>query len=113
MNRVVYLLQFRTKPLTKNFGDIIIKRLTSGEPLKEGVRILDIYYLNGFYDVFIKFSAPDHITAKRYYETIRAIYKDYFLDDPLLLKINFPLIKRGKLNPELEKLYDFMPKIED
>jgi len=31
----------------------------------------------------------------------------------LLCDVNFSLVRMGKMNPELEKLYDFIPKIED
>jgi len=111
LNRVIYVLQFQTKPFTKDFADLILKRLTAGEPMKAGVRILDIYFMNGSYDVFIKFSAPDHATARRYYETLRGVYKDHFLETPLVSDVNFSLVQGGKLNPELKKLYDLVPKI--
>ena len=110
----LYVALFRIKPiLSKEFADLIIKRLTTGAPNKEGVRIIDILYANGYHDVIIKFSAPNHETARRYYETLRSAYSNYFLEDPLLSDVNFSLVKEGKLNPELEKLYDFVPKIKD
>jgi len=111
INHVLYVLQFRTKPFTKDFADLIIQRLTSGEPMKQGVRILDIYFMNGPYDVFIKFSAPDHATARGYYENLRSVYKDHFLEAPLVSDVNFSLIQGGKLNPELQKIYDLVPKV--
>ena len=99
--------------MSKKFPDLVIHRLTTDAPSKIGVRLIDVLFTTGEYACIIRFSAQDHITAKRYYETIRAIYKDYFLEDPLLLEVDFPLIKGQKLNPELEKLYDFLPKIGD
>ena len=111
INNVFYVLQFRIKPFTKDFADLILQRLTVWEPMKQAVRILDVYFMNGPYDVFIKFSAPDHATARMYYETLRSIYKDYFLETPLVSDVNFSLVQGGKLNPELEKLYDLVPKV--
>ena len=111
INRVIYVLQFRTKPFTKDFTELILHRLTPGEPMKQGVRILDVYFMNGPYDIFIKFSAPDHATARRYYEILRSVYKDYFLENPLVADVNFSLVQGGKLNPELKKIYDLVPKI--
>jgi len=111
INHVLYVLQFRTKHLTKYFADLIIQRLTTGEPMEQGVRILDIYFMNGPYDVFIKFSAPDHATARNYYETLRSVYKDHFLETPLVSDVNFSLVQAGKLNPELKKIYGLVPKI--
>ncbi len=114
IGQVFYVALFRIKPiLSKGFADLIIKRLTTETPSKEGVRIIDILYVNGYHDVIIKFSAPNHGTASMYYETLRSTYNDYFLEDPLLSDVNFALVKEGKLNPELEKLYDFVPKIKE
>jgi len=104
LKRVVYLLQFKTKPLTTEFADIIFKRLTTHEPEKHGVRILDVGYVNGLYDVLIMYSAPDHETARQYFETLRVIYKDHFLDEPLVSQINSYFVKNGKLNPRLKRV---------
>ena len=113
IGHVLYIALFRIKPISKAFVDLIIKRLTTGAPSKEGVRAIDILYINGYYDVIIRFSAPDHATARRYYETLRSVYSDYFLEDHLLCDVNFSLVRMGKLNPELEKLYDFVPEAEE
>lgn len=113
LNHVLYLAQFKIQPISKAFVDLIIKRLTTGAPSKEGVRVIDIFYMNGDYDVIIKFSAPDHTTARKYYENLRNTYKDFFRGDPSLSDVNFPLVKDGKVNPELEKLYDFVPEAKE
>lgn len=113
LNHVLYIAQFRIKPISNAFVDLIIRRLTTGAPSKEGVRVIDIFYMNGEYDVIIKFSAPDNITARKYYEKLRAVYKDFFRGDPSLSDMNFPLVKGGKLNPELERLYDYVPEINN
>ena len=111
IDRVIYVLQFKTKHLTKHFADLIIQRLTTEQPMEKGVRILDIYFMNGLYDVFIKYSAPDHAIARNYYETLRSIYRDYILETQLLSDVNFSLVQGGKVNPELKKIYDLVPKI--
>jgi len=110
INHVIYMLQFRTKPFSKDFAVLILQRLTTGMPVKLGVRIIDIYFMHGEYDVFIKFSAPDHATARNYCENLRSVYKDYFLETPQVSDVNFSLVQAGKLNPELkQKIYDFVP----
>jgi len=112
LNFVSFIALFKIKPLlSKKFPDLIINRLTTDAPSKIGVRLIDVLFTTGEYACVIRFSAQDHITAKRYYETLRAIYNDYFLGDPLLFEVDFPLVMGGKLNPEIEKLYDFLPKI--
>jgi len=113
IGRGLYMALFKIKPISKAFADLIIKRLTEEKPSKEGVRVIDVLYINGYYDVIIRFSAPDHATARMYYETLRSVYKEYFLEDHLLCDVNFSLVRMGKVNPKLEKLYDFVPKIEN
>ena len=112
LEEVVYFIQFKTKPLTKEFADLIIKRLvTDAAPLKIGVRIIDIYFLHGDYDVLIKFSAPNHEIAWAYCETLRIVYKDHFLETPQISDAKFVLAQCGKVNPDLKtRLYDFVPK---
>ena len=111
INRVIYIVQFKTKPFTKDFADLILERLTTEVPAKLGVRIIDIYFMHGEYDVFIKFSAPDHATARNYCENLRSTYRDHFLETPIVSDVNFSFAQAGKLNPELkQKIYDLVPK---
>ena len=110
VNHILYVAQFKTKPISKAFADLIIERLTTGAPSEEGVRIIDVFYTNGEYDCLIKFSAPDRATARKYYENLRVIYKEFFRGDPSLSDVNFPIVKDGKLNPEVEKIYDLLPR---
>ena len=112
VHHVLYETLFKIKPMSKSFVDLIIERLTSEALVKEGVRLIDVFYTTGDYACIVRFSAPDHATAKVYYETLRIVYEDFFLEEPLLLEINFPLVRTSKLNPEIEKLYDFLPKVK-
>ena len=113
IGQVLYIALFRIKPiLSKGFVDLVIERLATGAPSKDGVRAIDVLYINGYYDVIVRFSAPDHTTARRYYETLRSVYSDYFLEESSLCDVNFSMVRMGKLNPELEKLYDFVPKVK-
>jgi len=111
VNHVLYEALFKIKPMSKSFVDLIIERLTSEAPVKEGARLIDMFYTTGDYACIVRFSAPDSATAKMYYETLRIVYEDFFLEEPLLLEINFPLVRTGKLNPEIEELYNFLPKV--
>lgn len=112
VNHVLYEALFKIKPMSKSFVDLIIERLASEAPVKEGVRLIDVFYTTGDYACIVRFSAPDSATAKVYYETLRIVYEDFFLEEPLLLEINFPLVRAGKVNPEIENLYDFLPKVK-
>lgn len=106
IDRVIYLALFKLKPITRSLPDLIIKKLTERKDRENGIRLINIFYTHGAYGCILMFSAPDHATAKMYYETIRVVFRDY-LFDPSLLDVNFSLFREGKLNPELKKIHNF------
>jgi DNA-binding Lrp family transcriptional regulator len=109
LDHVIYLMLLKTKPMSKELAELIIKRITGGVPAKENVRLIDNLHVNGEYDWFIRFSAPDHMTARRYYDTIRVQYEDYLIEKPVMIDVNFILVAEGKINPEIGGLCDFAP----
>jgi DNA-binding Lrp family transcriptional regulator len=109
LNHVVYMMLVKSKPMSRGLADLLIRRISRDEPKKQNVRLIDMFYLNGEYDWVLQFSAPDHATARRYYDTIRLLYDEYLLEKPVMVDVNFCLVSEGKANPELEKLYDFVP----
>lgn len=113
LDHVLYVGIFKLRPIiSKKFPDLVIHKLTTEAPSKTGVRLIDFFYTTGMSAcAILKFSSQNQKIAKEYFETLRVIYNDYFLDEPLLFEVDFPLAKEGKLNPELEKLYDFIPRI--
>lgn len=109
LNHVVYLILFNSKPMSRELADLIIQRITKGEAQQQKVRLINVLYLNGGFDWLIMFSAPDHATARRYYDSLRVVYAKYMLEKPVLVDVNFLLVREGKTNPEIEKLEDFVP----
>ena len=109
-NHVMYIILMKMGPMTRNFADIITKRLTHRKPMKDKVRLLNVLYMNGEYDLLIMFTAPDHATARRYYDSLRIVYNDYLLEKPAIMDVNFQFIREGKINPEIEKIYGFIPQ---
>ena len=109
MNHVIYIMLIKSKPMSRGLADLLIRRITRNEPQKQDVRVINMFYVNGDYDWVIRFSAPDHATARRYYDTIRLLYDEYMLEKPIMIDVNFVLISEGKSNPEIERLYDFIP----
>jgi len=109
LNHVSYMVFFKTKPMSKGMADILIQRIQQEEPKKENIRIIDLFYINGEFDLVETFTAPDHTSARKYFDKMRLLYEDYLLDKPLMFDINFALVLNGKRNPELKKLYDFVP----
>ena len=106
---VIYLVLMKLRPMDQGLVDLVIKRLRTGEPHRQHVRLVNVLYINGEYDMAIMFSAPDHMVARRYYDSLRISYSDFLLDKPLIFDVNFSLIREGKLNPELGELKGFIP----
>jgi DNA-binding Lrp family transcriptional regulator len=109
MNHVLYMMLMKTKPMSRGLADLLIRRITRDEPRKQNVRLINMFYVNGEFDWVLRFSAPDHATARRYYDTIRLLYDEYILEKPVMIDVNFCLVSEGKNNPEIERLYDFIP----
>jgi DNA-binding Lrp family transcriptional regulator len=109
LNYIPYILLLKMKPMSKELVDLMLKRLYGKEQEKHHIRLRDFWIVNGEYDWVIKFSAPDHATARKYYDTIRLLYDEYLLTKPVMVDVNFCLVAEGKTNPEVEKLRNFIP----
>jgi len=106
---VMYMVLMKLRPMDKALVDLILDRLHTGQPHKQQVRLLNVLYVNGEYDLVVMFAAPDHMTARRYYDSLRISYHDFLLDKPIIADVNFSLIRESKLNPELNNLEGFIP----
>ncbi len=110
LNRVMYVLLGKTKPINKAFVD---KLLAGSSDRQTGetydVRLISSFFVNGEFDWVFTFSASNHQEAKRYFEYIRKVYGDFLIEKPVLMDVSFSLWREGKLNPEREKLYEFIP----
>lgn len=111
IGNVIYLLMMKMKPMTRGLADIIYKSVKKDEMRKINVRLIDAFHVNGEYDWVLRFSAPDHTTARKYYDAIRVVYEEYLIEKPVLVDVNFILKAEGMKNPEMEKIYDFVPEI--
>ncbi len=109
LNHVLYMVLLKMKPMTESLADLIIKRVGRSEPRRQKVRLLNILYVNGEYDWIVMFSARDHATARRYYDSLRVAYEDYLIEKPVIVDVNFPLVREGKANPDLDRLKEFVP----
>jgi len=81
--------------------------LTEKSVSKVDVRIKGTYYLNGTYDWITAFTAKNIIDAKIFCAYMQKEYGEY-IERVDLLESVFPLIKCGKVNPELEQLRKFI-----
>lgn len=109
LNYIAYIMLLKMKPMSKELVDLMLRRLYEKEQLKQNIRLRDFWIVTGEYDWIIKFSAPDHATARKYYDTIRLLYDNYLIEKPVMVDVNLCLVAEGKMNPEVEKLREFIP----
>jgi len=109
LNHIAYIMLLKMKPMSKELVDLMLRRLYGKEQLKQNIRLRDFWIVTGEFDWVIKFSAPDHATARKYYDTIRLLYDDYLIEKPVMVDVNLCLVAEGKMNPEVEKLREFIP----
>lgn len=111
MKRVLYIVLLKLKPMSRELADVIIERLTTRKPQRENVRLITSLYLNGEYDWLVMFSAPNHAMARRYYDSLRLTYAEHLIEKPVIVDVNFTVVREGKLNPKIEELRDFVPML--
>jgi len=104
----LFMLLMKMKPLTEEQVGEQIERHRTDVPGKLAVRLIDAYYINGTYDWVVIFAAKDWVTARKYYDNIRKGYKKTLIEKPEMVDIIFSTIRWGKINPEIEKLYEFV-----
>ena len=109
IDHMSYIVLLKTKPMSRGLVDLLTRRLVEEEPRKQNVLLMNFCYVNGEYDWVMRFSAPNHATARKYYDTLRLLYDEYLLEKPIMVDLNFCLVAEGKVNPELRHLYDFIP----
>jgi DNA-binding Lrp family transcriptional regulator len=110
LGHIMYLILMKTKPMSRGLADLLIERINKEVACRLNVRLADFWYVNGEFDWVMRFSASNHSTARRYYDTLRVIFEEYLLEKPVIVDVNFCLVAEGKNNPEIEKLYDFAAK---
>jgi DNA-binding Lrp family transcriptional regulator len=104
INHVMYVVLSKAKPGTKEHVKRLIDDLRNNIP--PDIRLISSYYTSGEFDGVTIYSAPTHQVARRYYEHFRVLFADLLAERPLLLELSFKMYEGGKLNPEIEKLYD-------
>ena len=113
LDHVVFLVLMKMKPMDRKLAETLIHRIAGNEIRRSGIRLIDVFHVNGEYDWMIRFSTKDHANARKYYDTLRLIYEDYLLDKPVMVDINFIMMAEGKRNPHLSRLLDFVPTVRE
>jgi len=106
--KATFLVLMKLKPMMREMAEIMVNRIKNREPEKKNVRLIDVFQVNGEYDLVLRFSTPDHTTARTYYDTLRAVYSEHLLEKPVIVDINFVLVAEGKTNPELDRLFELV-----
>jgi len=93
------------KPIYDNIDKIIENVQEDTESLMN-IGLLGSFYINGLFDWLVIFTAKNILEAKKFCTHIQKQHVDYIERIELMENI-FPLIKFGKLNPNIEKLKEF------
>lgn len=111
LGNLSYVMLIKFMPLDNKMVDLIMKRTNIYKPnnFDNNIRILYSVYINGDYDWIIVFTASNHESARRYYNEIYSDYKDWIVDRPKVMDVNYFLIKEGKINPDRSKLTEYVP----
>lgn len=109
---VTYLILFKSKLIDREVIEVAIKRIKDERYREQAVRVINVLYVNGEYDILLMFSAPDALTARRYYEEMAKTFGKFTQGKPVLMEVGFPILREGKPNPEIERFRDIIPDID-
>lgn len=104
-----FIILMKMEPISEKLVDTLIKRVVSQKAAKLKARVIDSFFMNGVYDWIIIFAADSWATARKYYDTIRKEYKEFLTEKPELIDIMFSITRYGKINPNIEKIRNFIP----
>ena len=101
------LIKRTIKPIDENLADKIISRKLEKMASDIGIKIVTSLYCHGSYDWIISFMARDIKHAKKFAEQIKIMDSEY-IADVQRLDILFFVKKQGILNPDIDKLKEFV-----
>jgi len=103
--RVHFALIKHKVPYLDNTSQII-KNVKNDNSSKLDIKLLDLYYTNGYYDCICKFAAKDLKDAKKYVGYLSKEYEDCVSEIHLVESV-FNIVQSNKINPNLEELRQF------
>ncbi len=104
----LFMVLMKTRPMTQELAQRQIQRVQKDIPGQMDVRLIDVYHLTGTYDWVVIFAAKNWATARKYFDNLRQEYWDLTLEKPELSNVAFTPIRCGKVNPEIERLTEFV-----
>ena len=103
----VLLVKRTTVPISEDIVEKIISRKLEDLSSKANVEVRTSRYSNGTYDWIISFRAEDIKEAKKFCEIFNTLYRKYVAEIDLLETLFF-VRREGVLNPEPERLREFL-----
>lgn len=110
MNRASHIIFMKFKTLSADLIDALLLTLKPEYISKFEVNLKGVCYINSEYDCIIIFSAPDRTSTSKYYEFLKKELGKYLAEKPTMVDIAFCIASCGFLNPDIEKLHDFVPE---
>lgn len=101
------LIKRTTQPLDEQLAENIISRKLEDQMDKLDCKIVSSVYTHGLYDWIIIITAREIKQAKQVCELLRMRYQK-FLSEVILVKSLFPVKMQGIINPETDKLRDYL-----
>jgi len=101
------LIKRTTLPLDEKLADKIITRQLENSASEIDIRIENSMFTHGTFDWVICFEAKDMKHAKKFSEIVNQIYWGY-IGELHVIETLFPIRIQGILNPEIEKLKEFL-----
>ena len=107
LNGYIVLIKRSNQPLDKKLVDKITIREFERFIPNSQVKIENSIYVHGVYDWIISFTAEDIRQAKQFCEILNRMYQGY-ISETHLLEAMFSIREKGILNPEINKLGEFL-----
>ncbi len=107
MKNYMILIKRTNQPLDQQILKNITGRKLGQNAKKIGITIESSFYVNGAYDWVICFSAENIKQAKKLCESLNRLYEGY-IQDLQLIEIMFPIKRCGIVNPEVDKLAEYV-----
>jgi DNA-binding Lrp family transcriptional regulator len=106
VNHFILLLKRSNEPVQQSHKDeIVFEKIDDYLPGK--VKVDDIYYTNGMFDLVITFCAQDLLDAKRFAQAVFTNNIKMFKDHVLLGTL-FPIRKKTFKNPNIKNLVEYL-----
>ena len=107
LKRYMILIKRTTLPLDEKLVDKIITRQLENSASKIDIKIESSIFVHGTFDWVICFKAKDMKQAKKFNEIVNKTYWGY-IGEVQMMETLFPIRIQGILNPEIEKLKEFL-----